>query len=81
MPPSLASRPKLTPWQQSFMDCFNTTSGSRQYTSAGSAEIPYPVIILWMNEHNITDLSDREEFVAIVQAIDKEYLNHVNKKP
>jgi hypothetical protein len=80
MPTALLTRPKLTEWQQTFMDAFNTLNGSRTYTAAGPAGIPYPYILLWATEHSILDASDREEFVAIVQSIDMTYLSEVNKK-
>lgn len=79
-PPALARKPKLTPWHKSFMDCFNTLSSSRNYTSAGPASIPYPFILSWLDEHNIHDLSEREEFVSVVQAIDNAYISHTHKK-
>ena len=79
IPPALSNRPKLTEWQQSFMDAFNCLNSSRAYTSVGPASIPYPYILSYLNEHRITDLSDREEFVMIVQAIDNAYLEHINK--
>jgi hypothetical protein len=78
--PALASRPILTPWQQTYMDAFHTLSSSRNYTSVGIAAIPYHQILLWMNEHKITDLSDREEFVIVLQSIDNTFLEHAHKK-
>jgi len=77
---ALASRPTLTPWQQRFMDAFNTLSSSRNYTSASASVIPYPYILKWLDEHLIFDVSDREESVLIIQAMDSTYLQEVLKK-
>lgn len=78
-PPALKNRPILTPWQQTFMEAFNTLSSSRNYTAAGVAHIPYPYLLAWLDEHQIFDLSDREEFVLIVQAIDNCYVSELSK--
>ena len=55
-------------------------TGSRQWTAGGPAEIPYPVKIQWLDENNILDEQEREDFLTMVRVIDSAYLEHIAKK-
>jgi hypothetical protein len=55
-------------------------TGSRQFTSAGVADIPYSEKVHWLNENEINDPDERNDFKQMITALDGAYLEHYYKK-
>jgi hypothetical protein len=59
---------------------YSDITGSRQWTQGGPAEIPYPVKIQWLDENQIYDPQERDDYMVMVRALDNAYLEHIAKK-
>ena len=80
IPYALRNRPKLNMFQQVYFDAYNDLSGSRQYHSAGAAEIPYSEKIKWLNENGIDDPDERRDFIQLLSVLDGIFLEEQFKK-
>lgn len=59
---------------------FQQLSGSRNYTMGGPTEIIYSEKIKWLDENNVDDPDDRDDFLNVVSQLDNAYLEHSAKK-
>ena len=80
MPPAIKNKPELDSVEQAYWDAYTEIAGSRQWTSSGPAEIPYPIKIMWLDENHIFDPLTREDFLIVLKAIDQTYLDEAAKK-
>lgn len=80
IPYALRNRPKLNQFQQVYFDAYNEISGSRQYHSAGAAEIPYSEKILWLDENGIFDPDERRDYLQMISVLDGVFLEEQFKK-
>ena len=80
IPYALRNRPVLNQFQAVYFNAYNELAGSRQYTSAGSAEIPYSEKINWLDENEIFDPDERRDYLQMVSVLDGIYLEDQFKK-
>lgn len=76
IPFALRNRPVLDQFQQWYWNAYQEIAGSRNYTSAGAAEIPYSEKIKWLNENDVDDPDDRKDYIFMISAIDGAYLDY-----
>ncbi len=63
------------------MDAFELLNASRQSTAMGQlAQITLSEVMAYFNIYDITNLDDREEFLTMIYALDRVYIDHHNKK-
>ena len=77
--PALEERPELDECETWYLRAFRTLSASRQ-AGFGQNPITLADMLAFMQIHGINDLNDREDFVFLVQEMDAEFMDHVNKK-
>jgi hypothetical protein len=80
IPISIRNRPRLDQFEQDYWQAYLDLSGSRQFTSAGVAEIPYKAKIAWLDEHEIYDPDERRDYFKIITHIDNAFLEHYYEK-
>lgn len=73
--PALRNRPPLQITSRPYWDAFQELTSSRQWMQAGPTAIPYPSIVLWLDENMIGDVDERADFITIIQRLDAGYLN------
>lgn len=59
---------------------YSELTGSRQFTSAGIAEIPYLVKVAWLDENGIDEPDDRRDYIQVCTALDRAYLSNYYEK-
>jgi len=74
-PHALLHRPTPNPEDIPYWNAFQDLTGSRQWTQAGPASIPFQTIILWLDENLVYDVDDRADYIRVIQQIDAGYLN------
>ena len=77
--PILLKEPQLHQDLFPIWEAFHTLSGSRSSTGFGPGSIPYPSIILYLDENEIRDRETRMEYIRLIQAMDHEYIKAVNE--
>ena len=79
-PKALLSQPSPSRWDRVYWNAFQELSGSRSWTFAGPAEIPYTTKIAWLDENQIRNEDDRADVLGVLGALDDHYLDHVYDK-
>lgn len=80
IPYALRNRPVLNQFQKAYFDAYNEIAGSRQFHSAGAAEIPYSAKILWLDENWIFDPDERKDYLQMISVLDGVFLEDQYKK-
>lgn len=73
-PQALRDRPVLDRVQSYYMDAFQTITDSRRYTYGQPVPIPLSEILSYCQLFYIDSLTEREQLVKVVQALDNTYL-------
>lgn len=76
---ALDGAPELDDQAALYFAAWTATSTSRNTAGMSVGSIPYPVITSWGRDHGVDDLDDLELLVWGVQAIDLEFLDHLQK--
>lgn len=79
-PDALRRRPLPTQFEQSFYNAFVTLSGSRQITAVGPMAIPLSEIKSFFELYEITDTDEQDEYLELIQTLDKAYLERSRNK-
>ncbi len=77
--PELVNRPELFPDAIPYFSAFSELTTSRQ-SGFAVGHILYSEIISYLNEHQIFNTEDREEYIKWIQFIDGLYVANSNKK-
>jgi hypothetical protein len=80
IPQTLRSRPKLTQFQIPYWQAYQEITGSRQFTSSGVAEIPYLTKVKWLDENEVFDQDERNDFMYMFNLLDSTYLEDFYEK-
>lgn len=85
IPDDLIEEPELRADLQFGWDAFHRLSSGRPYfvSLAGgiAGEIPFTAIDSYAARYGVTDLDEFEELLFVIKALDRVYLEHVNRKP
>jgi hypothetical protein len=80
IPLSIRNRPILNQYQILYWRAYMELADSRQYTSAGVASIPYTVKIAWLDENEVFDQDERNDYLGMIFLLDAAYLEHYYEK-
>lgn len=80
IPLALRNRPVLNQFQMVYWEAFQDLTGSRQYTSAGIAEIPFKAKIDWLDEEDIVDPDERRDYKQMITVLDNAYVASYHEK-
>lgn len=80
IPFSIRTRPILNQFQKEYWGAYLTLTGSRQFTASGIAEIPYREKIAWLNENEIYDQDERNDYIQLITLLDNAYLEYYYEK-
>ena len=80
LPEAILNKPSLIPGLELYYRAFWDLMADRQSGMGGTGMIQYTAVSLWLSDHLITDLDDRDRFKIILNYLDMTYLNHVRGK-
>ena len=66
--------PELHSWNRFAWNGFHALTGSRQWTMAGAAPIPYSELTAWLDEMGIAERDERDELLRMIREMDQAYL-------
>lgn len=80
IPAFLKNRPTLSQFEQLYYEAFSSLSDSRQWSAVGPLGIPYDQVSKYLDDHQIYDTDERDEYHQLIQRLDDVYVAHALKK-
>jgi len=78
--PLMDTRPELYPDLTKYFEAFNAVSSSRSTTFSGPGYIPISEIRQYLDEMQIFDFEERQEYIQWIQVLDNEYVGFQHRK-
>ena len=80
LPEAILNKPILTPGLELYYRAFWDLMADRQSGMNGVGMIQYSAISLWLTDHCMMDLDERDRFKIVLNYLDMAYLDHVRGK-